>query len=129
MTKTALKTTDKEKDISVKEVKEKKTTARTVAGTKKSAAKKTTGNKPESKKKTEEIKVPDGILSEGGVGVVENKIEYEIVPKKSVLFIASEANPFAGTGGLADVIGSLPKTLAMRWKMYMHCAMRLTCRA
>ena len=112
MTKTALKTTDKEKDISVKEVKEKKTTARTVAGTKKSAAKKTTGNKPESKKKTEEIKVPDGILSEGGVGVVENKIEYEIVPKKSVLFIASEANPFAGTGGLADVIGSLPKTLA-----------------
>ena len=32
--------------------------------------------------------------------------------KNSVLFIASEANPFAGTGGLADVIGSLPKALA-----------------
>ncbi|MBQ3235744.1 MAG: glycogen synthase GlgA [Clostridia bacterium] len=35
-----------------------------------------------------------------------------IQKKKSVLFIASEANPFAGTGGLADVIGSLPKALA-----------------
>lgn len=32
--------------------------------------------------------------------------------KKSVLFVASEANPFVGTGGLADVIGSLPKALA-----------------
>lgn len=32
--------------------------------------------------------------------------------KKSVLFVASEANPFIGTGGLADVIGSLPIALA-----------------
>ena len=36
----------------------------------------------------------------------------KIVKKKSVLFVASEANPFVGTGGLADVIGSLPKALA-----------------
>ena len=35
-----------------------------------------------------------------------------IEKKKSVLFVASEANPFVGTGGLADVIGSLPKALA-----------------
>ena len=35
-----------------------------------------------------------------------------IEKKKSVLFVASESNPFAGTGGLADVIGSLPKALA-----------------
>ncbi len=42
----------------------------------------------------------------------ELKIDYEITFKPSVLFVASEANPFAGTGGLADVIGSLPKTLA-----------------
>ncbi|MBE5744452.1 MAG: glycogen synthase GlgA [Clostridiales bacterium] len=40
------------------------------------------------------------------------KKEVSIQKKKSVLFIASEANPFAGTGGLADVIGSLPKALA-----------------
>ena len=36
----------------------------------------------------------------------------KIVKKKSVLFVASEANPYVGTGGLADVIGSLPKALA-----------------
>ena len=38
--------------------------------------------------------------------------EITIEKKKSVLFVASESNPFAGTGGLADVIGSLPKALA-----------------
>ncbi|MGZ7238403.1 glycogen/starch synthase, partial [Streptococcus pyogenes] len=31
--------------------------------------------------------------------------------KKSVLFVASEGLPFIKTGGLADVIGSLPKEL------------------
>ena len=39
-------------------------------------------------------------------------VNVKIQKKKSVLFVASEANPFAGTGGLADVIGSLPKALA-----------------
>ena len=31
--------------------------------------------------------------------------------KKSVMFVASECNPFCGTGGLADVAGSLPAAL------------------
>ncbi len=31
--------------------------------------------------------------------------------KKSVMFVASECNPFCGTGGLADVAGSLPEAL------------------
>ena len=38
----------------------------------------------------------------------------EIKNKKSVLFVASEGLPFIKTGGLADVIGSLPKELANR---------------
>ena len=29
-----------------------------------------------------------------------------------ILYCASEANPFCGSGGLADVAGSLPHTLA-----------------
>ena len=32
--------------------------------------------------------------------------------EKKILFVASEANPYAGTGGLGDVIGSLPKSIA-----------------
>lgn len=38
--------------------------------------------------------------------------EITVVPKKKILFIASEAAPFIATGGLAEVIGSLSKALA-----------------
>ena len=35
-----------------------------------------------------------------------------VVPKRKILFVASEATPFIATGGLAEVIGSLSKALA-----------------
>ena len=44
---------------------------------------------------------------------IETLSEISIERKTSVLFVASEANPFVGTGGLADVIGSLPKSIAL----------------
>ena len=38
--------------------------------------------------------------------------EVVVVPKKKILFVASEATPFIATGGLAEVIGSLSKAIA-----------------
>ena len=35
-----------------------------------------------------------------------------LVQKRKIMFVASEARPFIATGGLADVIGSLPQALA-----------------
>ena len=72
------------------------------------AKKKTT---PSAKKSATAKK---SIVKKDDVTVTDNlKIDYEITFGHSILFVASEANPFAGTGGLADVIGSLPKNLAL----------------
>ena len=38
--------------------------------------------------------------------------EPTLTPKRKILFVASEARPFIATGGLADVIGSLPRAIA-----------------
>ena len=38
--------------------------------------------------------------------------EIKVIDKKKVIFLGSEAHPFIATGGLADVLGSLPKALA-----------------
>ncbi len=42
----------------------------------------------------------------------ERADEPMVTPKRQILFVASEARPFIATGGLADVIGSLPRAIA-----------------
>lgn len=54
----------------------------------------------------EEIKVEE-------IQVEETAEPVKLVPKKKILFVASEAAPFIATGGLAEVIGSLSKALAV----------------
>ena len=70
---------------------------------KKNAAKKT-ATKTTATKKTSAAK---------SVKTVTKKLpEIKVTEKKKIVFFGSEAAPFIATGGLADVMGSLPKELA-----------------
>ena len=95
----------------------------TTKKTTKTAAKKTVKPAPETK--TEEVAVPEADAAVVNVPAVEAVAQQEtaeaapapeitVVPKKKILFVASEAAPFIATGGLAEVIGSLSKALARR---------------
>lgn len=95
-----------EKKTSEKKVSEKKTSEKNVS------EKKTTGKKID-KKIAEAPEIASGDL------------KFDVMPVKSVLFVASEANPYLGSGGLADVIGSLPKTLAANGKYDVRVVMPL----
>ena len=54
------------------------------------------------------------------------KAKQEVVSKKiKVLFVASECQPFIATGGLGDVIGSLPKEIAKSSEMDIRVAIPL----
>ena len=93
----------------------------TTKKTTKTAAKKTVKPAPETK--TEEVAVPEADAAVVNVPAVEAVAQQEtaeaapapeitVVPKKKILFVASEAAPFIATGGLAEVIGSLSKAPA-----------------
>ncbi|MBP5177593.1 MAG: glycogen/starch synthase, partial [Clostridia bacterium] len=55
-----------------------------------------------------------GVTAKSGATSRKGGTSVKVERKRSVLFVASEANPFIATGGLADVIGSLPVSLAGR---------------
>ena len=63
--------------------------------------------------RAEQLNIDDVCMGEGLVQNQE-KITVTVEKKPSVLFVGSEATPFIKTGGLADVLGSLPISLAER---------------
>ena len=119
--KTAKKETKKEN----KEVKaEKKSVKVAKSATKKTekTAKKETAKKEPSKTKRSKKEVKETKAQVEQVAAMINKeITKEVnksdktaPEKQKILFVGSEVLPFAATGGLGEVLGSLPKALAAR---------------
>lgn len=99
-----------------KKVSEKKTSEKNVS-------EKKTSEKKVSEKKTTGKKIDKKIAE--APEIAAGDLKFDVTPVKSVLFVASEANPYLGSGGLADVIGSLPKTLAANGKYDVRVVMPL----
>ena len=64
-------------------------------------------------KETQElsVKTKQEVVIKGEMQVANQETKNEVKISKRVLFVASEAQPFCATGGLADVCGSLPKEI------------------
>ena len=128
--KPATKKTETEKKPAMKkpetEKKPEKKTATEKSGKKdaeKMVSEKKTSEKKVSEKKTTGKKIDKKIAEAPEIAVGD--LKFDVTPVKSVLFVASEANPYLGSGGLADVIGSLPKTLAANGKYDVRVVMPL----
>ena len=85
-------------------------TAKATKTTKETTVKKTTAKRACATKK-KVVPPVEVIAEEKQILPVQNK-EGTVVSQTKVLFVASEARPFIATGGLADVIGSLPQAIA-----------------
>ncbi len=55
----------------------------------------------------------------------KSEVTVSTEPKKKLLFVGAEAMPFAATGGLGDVMGSLPAALAATGKVDVRVVMPL----
>ena len=115
------KAEDKEKKESKKE--DKGTEVKALKKTKKTAktASKTEVKEPakRGRKKAEVKETKDNV--EQVAAMINKEITKEVKKskkaapeKKKILFVGSEVLPFAATGGLGEVLGSLPKALAAR---------------
>lgn len=81
----------------------------------------------EKKIKTTQKKTNVEIVHDGDVAfpIKEKVVEPTLIVKRKILFVASEARPFIATGGLADVIGSLPQSLAQDPKLDIRVVLPL----
>lgn len=91
---------------------ERNTSGRKVAALKKTTIKKqpVTVNPVQDNEKA--VTLGDFIGADRNQNMQEIKNILKITPKRKILFVASECTPFIATGGLAEVVGSLSKTLA-----------------
>ncbi len=126
--KPASKKSETEKKPATKKTEKKpeKKTATEKSGKKdaeKKVSEKKTSEKNVSEKKTTGKKIDKKIAE--APEIAAGDLKFDVTPVKSVLFVASEANPYLGSGGLADVIGSLPKTLAANGKYDVRVVMPL----
>ena len=112
---------DAEKMVSEKKTSEKKVSEKKAS--EKKVSEKKTSEKKVSEKKTTGKKIDKKIAE--APEIAAGDLKFDVTPVKSVLFVASEANPYLGSGGLADVIGSLPKTLAANGKYDVRVVMPL----
>ena len=110
------KTAKEEKPVAAKK------TAKAIKEEKPVADKKTA---KKEKKPTENPKTEEKTVETAMPEIASGEVNFTVKTLNSVLFVASEANPYLGTGGLADVIGSLPKALAKNGNYDVRVAMPL----
>ncbi len=75
-------------------------------------ATKTTKSTDKAATKTNTTKVTETKKQTAKPRTAKKLPEITVTEKKKLIFLGSEAAPFIATGGLADVLGSLPKALA-----------------
>ena len=84
--------------------------AESLSEAKKETSAKSTVVKPSAKKTAAKKQVAEKKITDKKTTAKLPNIT--VTEKKKIIFIGSEAAPFIATGGLADVLGSLPKALA-----------------